>query len=107
MKENDSLCLVLNYSNLVSLPYLTRPLISRRRYQLLFGGIIVTVAIKAQGSSRVNSPSLLLPLQKCLVALKRVWWHGKALVPIIGIVLVALASLLFLHLHWSFRSQWK
>jgi hypothetical protein len=34
---------------------------------------------------------------------QRFWWHTKAYSTIGGVVLVSIASLLFLHLHWLQR----
>lgn len=31
---------------------------------------------------------------------KRCWWHLKAYVPILGILVLVVASLVFLQLHW-------
>lgn len=67
----------------------------------------MTLAIKPHGSRQLNPQSLWQPVQVGIAGLKRIWWHGQALTPILAIMLLVLSSLAFLFFHSLFHNPLK
>jgi cobalamin synthase len=87
-----------------------RPSSKRQALYLLLGlvgGIRMTVAIKIERSKQANPQHFWRPSPTYLPMLKRIWWHVQALIPVVGILLLILASLIFLQLHWLYRNWLK
>lgn len=58
---------------------------------------------KIDNSRSLNQSWLWQPVQISTAFLNKMWWHTHAYSTVFSIVLLALVSLIFLSLHWSFR----
>ena len=66
----------------------------------------MTTAFNLDRSTQTK-PQNRTVLQLGTAWLRRLWWHTKALAPILGIVFLTLSSLGFLQVHWLYRKAAK
>ncbi|MBD2073593.1 hypothetical protein H6F86_06755 [Phormidium sp. FACHB-592] len=66
-------------------------------------GSVVPLELRLQRAKQLNARGLSSLLLTTVSVLKRVWWHTKSYLPIVGILLLAAGSLLLLQLHWLSR----
>ncbi|MBD2036827.1 hypothetical protein H6F76_17605 [Leptolyngbya sp. FACHB-321] len=64
---------------------------------------VVPLELRLQRAKQLNARGLSSLLLTTVSVLKRVWWHTKSYLPIVGILLLAAGSLLLLQLHWLSR----
>jgi hypothetical protein len=62
----------------------------------------MTIAIKSPSARfRFHQSGISVP---GAIALKKLWWHIRAYVPIMGILFLILGSLIFLQIHWLYQN---
>jgi hypothetical protein len=66
----------------------------------------MTVALNLDRSTQTK-PQHRTVLQLGIAWLQRLWWHTKALMPILGIVFLTLSSLGFLQVHRLYKKAAK
>lgn len=64
---------------------------------------VIPLELRLQRAKQPNARGLSSLLLTTVSVLKRVWWHTKSYLPIVGLVLLAVGSLLVLQLHWLSR----
>lgn len=73
---------------------------------------MATVQLDARTSSTVKIPHSrqdnafsvrYRPIQMLVLVQHRLWWHTKAYGTVLGVMLLTLASLIYLYIHWSCR----
>lgn len=62
-----------------------------------------SLPITIHDSESVDIGSLWKLVRLGALQLKGFWWHIKAYGTILGVMLLALVSLIFLSMHWSYR----
>lgn len=65
-----------------------------------------SLSITIEDSHIINQGWRWQPLQISTALVKKIWWHTHAYGAILGIILLALASVIFLGLHWCHHKLW-
>jgi len=64
---------------------------------------VIPLELRLQRAKKLNARGIESLWLATVSVLKRVWWHTKSYLPIVGILLLAAGSLLVLQLHWLSR----
>jgi hypothetical protein len=64
---------------------------------------VIPLELRLQRAKKLNARGIPSLWVATVSVLKRVWWHTKSYLPIMGILLLAAGSLLVLQLHWLSR----
>lgn len=57
--------------------------------------------INIQNTQKVDDRFLRKILKLSTAVLKRLWWHTQAYTTVFGMMLLTVASLAFIYIHWS------
>ncbi|WP_146141232.1 hypothetical protein [Stenomitos frigidus] len=63
----------------------------------------VPLEFRLDSARRRHTHGVASRLLACVAVLKWSWWHAKSYVPIAGLLLLALGSLVVLQGHWLYR----
>ncbi|OUL32012.1 hypothetical protein BV372_19800 [Nostoc sp. T09] len=78
-------------------------MISNKPLGILAQQNTTSLDITIQNSQPFDRSSLWRLGQISSASMQRFWWHGKGYGTIFGIMLLTLASMIFLGFHWSYR----